>query len=568
MVNTGGDERFEKFKTSSKFKPVQRNKKSKVKIDKRFKSMLQKESEFDLNWKRDRYGREVIQNPEENLNRFYRIREEKAKKSAILDPKKDDKEIDRARGIGISSSESEPDSETDDEAENEAKEDQDIYDKDNPRRSEDIFRRIAVTNMDWDRVNATDIYVLLLSVVPSGGSLKCVTVYISEFGKTRIKDEERHGPKMDREIEDEDERLRVYQLDRLKYYYAVCETDSPETADEIYKEFDGQDYGDSGVNVDLRFIPDEIDFDQDQIRVQRTTEKKDICNEKPINYTPPDFVSSALTRTKCDLTWDETDRRRRNLLRKSDLVEDQVQHLIASGSETDEDDPEALEKREETKRKFQLLLNNEEEDDFFKSNEGNEDTRSDSDEENPVKTEDDGNKEFKMEMKNEVDDSSDALISDDESVNKKSKKRRKIEDEVEETEEVKKERAELELVMMSSSDDEGRKHFDLREEERERRKNKKKRKFKNQKSELSEGINLEDNRFSSKLLSHPDFGLDSTHPSFKVTKSTEEIRKRRVVKKPNQSNDEKSGGKSEGGKKKKLDETNDIVARLKLRHKK
>ena len=51
-----------------------------------------------------------------------------------------------------------------------------------------------------------------------------------------------------REIEDEDERLRVYQLDRLKYYYAVCETDSPETADEIYKEFDGQDYGDSGVN--------------------------------------------------------------------------------------------------------------------------------------------------------------------------------------------------------------------------------------------------------------------------------------------------------------------------------
>ena len=51
-----------------------------------------------------------------------------------------------------------------------------------------------------------------------------------------------------RDIEDEDERLRVYQLDRLKYYYAVCETDSPETADEIYKEFDGQDYGDSGVN--------------------------------------------------------------------------------------------------------------------------------------------------------------------------------------------------------------------------------------------------------------------------------------------------------------------------------
>ena len=97
----------------------------------------------------------MIQNPEENLNRFYRIREEKAKKSAILDSKKgfslifkiffwlilnpDDKEVDRARGIGISSSESEPDSETDDEGQNEAEEEEDIYDKDNPRRSGKII---------------------------------------------------------------------------------------------------------------------------------------------------------------------------------------------------------------------------------------------------------------------------------------------------------------------------------------------------------------------------------------------------------------------------------------------
>lgn len=51
----------------------------------------------------------------------------------------DDKEIDRARGIGISSSESEPDSETDDEAQNEAEEEEDIYDKDNPRRSGKII---------------------------------------------------------------------------------------------------------------------------------------------------------------------------------------------------------------------------------------------------------------------------------------------------------------------------------------------------------------------------------------------------------------------------------------------
>ena len=69
--------------------------------------------------------------------------------------------------------------------------------------------------------------------------LDIVRIFFSEFSKNIF---------FSREIADEDERLRVYQLDRLKYYYAVCETDSPETADEIYKEFDGQDYGDSGVN--------------------------------------------------------------------------------------------------------------------------------------------------------------------------------------------------------------------------------------------------------------------------------------------------------------------------------
>ena len=58
----------------------------------------------------------------------------------------DDKEVDRARGIGISSSESEPDSETDDEAQNEAEEEEDIYDKDNPRRSGKITSNLVGPN--------------------------------------------------------------------------------------------------------------------------------------------------------------------------------------------------------------------------------------------------------------------------------------------------------------------------------------------------------------------------------------------------------------------------------------
>ena len=77
----------------------------------------------------------------------------------------------------------------------------------------------------------------------------------------------------------------------------MCECDSAETADQIYSELDGQEYGETGVRVDLRFIPDEIDFGDDQIR-KDALDRDDVADQPPVNYTPPDFVTSALTRSK------------------------------------------------------------------------------------------------------------------------------------------------------------------------------------------------------------------------------------------------------------------------------
>ena len=80
--------------------------------------------------------------------------------------------------------------------------------------------------------------------------------------------------------------------------------------------------------VDLRFIPDEVSFEEDVPRLTKTRRQPDVCKMMPKNYEAPEFVTSALTRSKVSLTWDETDSRRRTLLRKGDFEEDQVKYVF------------------------------------------------------------------------------------------------------------------------------------------------------------------------------------------------------------------------------------------------
>ena len=103
-----------------------------------------------------------------------------------------------------------------------------------------------------------------------GGSVRTVTIYPSEYGLERMKEEEVLGPKELVEMKQEEvpvpstedknetddvddyhrEKLRQYQINRLKYYYAVAECDSAETANKIYEECDGQEFESSAARFD------------------------------------------------------------------------------------------------------------------------------------------------------------------------------------------------------------------------------------------------------------------------------------------------------------------------------
>uniref|UniRef100_A0A6J0UA32 ESF1 homolog n=1 Tax=Pogona vitticeps TaxID=103695 RepID=A0A6J0UA32_9SAUR len=271
--------------------------------------------------------------------------EEESGEESEIDDDESDSGPDLARGKGNIETSSE-DEEENDLAEVFPKEPEVIHGwgelaKDAPHANM-ITRRLAVCNMDWDRLKAKDLLALFNSFTPKGGVVFSVKIYPSEFGKQRMKEEVVNGPtellSLPEDVTENDsiykEKLRDYQFKRLKYYYAVVECDSPETANKIYEECDGLEFESSCSFVDLRFVPDEMIFDD---------EPKDLaCEVDGAAYKPKYFTSAAVATSKVDITWDETDHERVTSLsrtfKKDELLDMDFQAYLASSSEEEEEE--------------------------------------------------------------------------------------------------------------------------------------------------------------------------------------------------------------------------------------
>ncbi|KAI0032727.1 hypothetical protein K488DRAFT_78297 [Vararia minispora EC-137] len=233
------------------------------------------------------------------------------------------------------------------------------YSKAATKEDEDIddaavrTRRLAVVNLDWDHVRAVHLYKIFESVVSSGGpsssksvsaptirgKVLSVRIYPSRFGKERMEREERAGPPAElftrkRRAEDEEineksiyetgdadeydqDALRKYQLERLRYYYAVVECDTPQVASHLYSELQGTELERSANVFDMSFIPDEMEFDDDF-----RDEAQAVDMNAP--YKGLDFTTDALRHSRVKLTWDQEDPERSHVTRR-DLTKKEIE---------------------------------------------------------------------------------------------------------------------------------------------------------------------------------------------------------------------------------------------------
>src|SRR5947207_3804079 len=192
------------------------------------------------------------------VKKFYRLEDDDVENS--LSDDEGEEAVDFARGIGIaSSSEDESEEEVDEEVTDSV-----VIEEDIPKG--DATHRLAAVNLDWDNIHALDILAVMQSFIPttSEETIKSVSIYPSEFGKERIQQEAIKGPAVfDKPAtEDSDEvnttALRNYQLERLRYYYAIIECSSVSIANVLYKALDGAELGSTANIFDLRFVPDDV----------------------------------------------------------------------------------------------------------------------------------------------------------------------------------------------------------------------------------------------------------------------------------------------------------------------
>ncbi|KAF2703569.1 hypothetical protein K504DRAFT_507791 [Pleomassaria siparia CBS 279.74] len=382
-----GDSRFANFQSDPRFR-LPAKKEVKKELDPRF-ARLETDPDFKNQATLDKYGRRISkevkkedsesesesdedEDEDDDVLKIQSRGGKKADKAVRKELAETDKQRGKAhdpiRDGGFSSS-SDSESDEDEHVEDEAE----LAEQDVQVPMGEVSTRLAAVNMDWDNIRASDILAVANSFVPAGGKILNVTIYPSEFGMERLQREELEGPpreifasstaknednisslieapeSSDSEQDNEpttkkplkesngeefdSTALRAYQLDRLRYYYAIITTSAENVAKSLYDNMDGMEYLSSANFFDLRFVPDEVTFDEDP---------HDQCEKLPNSYKPNEFTTGALTHSKVNLTWDADDRTRQEAQKRAfsrkEIDENELQAYLGTDSSSSEEE--------------------------------------------------------------------------------------------------------------------------------------------------------------------------------------------------------------------------------------
>ncbi|CCD23597.1 pre-rRNA-processing protein ESF1 NDAI_0B05640 [Naumovozyma dairenensis CBS 421] len=604
------DPRFAKIYNDPKFRKT-KNKDLKIKLDDRFSKKdleIRRKSKVDKYGRKlaDSKGNEKEMN---DFDKYFEKDDEKkeseeiaTEKSVSVEEKEDEEEerketeleddtnIDRARGDVpadyVSSSDEYTSSES--EASDEEELDSDVESGEEVTTQEpesgEPSKTLAVVNLDWDHVKSSDLMITFSSFLPEGGRIENIAIYPSEFGKERMQREDVEGPpkelfqkrkkktskskKISDEANDSDvsdvdikdlyeegdadkdvdtKALRQYQLERLRYYYAVVYCNNIETATAIYQNCDGTEYESTANMFDLRYVPDGMDF---------TDEPRDQCDSLPKNYKPHQFSTDALQHSNVKLTWDETPVERQEVAKRAftqkEIDDMDFKAYLASDSDGSED-----ELNEDAKNKLKALVGG----GGFGSREifGGKGAKAGEDEDevdmeitfNPALDEnspkEDGEheettiekvarkeKERRKARKQKLKELKTKAQQEKKDKLKlsKNKKNHTKEDDAE-AKKNQKSRAELELLMMDDDEETGstinnKAHFNMNEILRSEKEKGKRGKYQNKDKIVEDEFkpDLNDPRFKEVFEDH-DFAIDPSRPEFKETKAMKEILKER-----------------------------------------
>lgn len=566
------DPRFSKIYDDPKFNNV-KTKGFKVKLDDRFSK---KDLEIKRKTKVDKYGRRMrdVEDSKESkdFDKYYEQSDEEKKK----DKDTEIITVDRARGevpsdyVSSSDEFTSSDSEvSDNEVESESESEVEL-EKTEPS-SGDSSKTLAVVNLDWDNVRSSDLMITFSSFLPAGGRIEKIAIYPSEFGKERMQREEVEGPpkelfqkkkkkskKSQQEDSDSDidvkdlyeegdadknvdnKALRQYQLDRLRYYYAVVYCNNVAAAESIYNNCDGTEYESTANIFDIRYVPDGMDFDG---------KPKDSCTELPKNYKPLQFSTDALQHSNVKLTWDETPADRLDVAKRAftqkEIEDMDFKAYLASDSDNSEDEVDA-----QSKRKLKSLVTGSSAFDFTTKNadevdgndeevdmeitftpgldEANKDGQESQEEESTIDKVRRKEKERRKARKAKVKELKHQAEQD-----KKVKLKKGRGKQTSDAEQDPKSKAELELLMMDDEDDTEKSinkkaHFNMKEILKSEKEKKKKNKYQDKNKIVEDDFkpDLEDPRFKEMFEGH-DFAIDPTQSEFRGTKAMKEILKKR-----------------------------------------